>query len=196
MCGRYIANSEDEIVEIREILKQISMRFLSAEIERNAALSDIFPTDKVMIINSSAEITKAKWGIEKWDKKGVIINAKSETFEQSKFFSPFAKNRCVVPAHGYYEWRTVQDKKKVKYVFMNENNRAIFMAGILKPSFQKGEQGELAIITRPAAEEILFIHPRMPLIIKAEQIGQWLSGAISVRELKKQSPGILWKEAV
>ena len=174
MCGRYISNSEEEIMEIREILKQISMRFVNAEV----ALTEIFPTNQVMLINKS-ESALAKWGIEKWDNKGVIINAKSETYEQSRFFGSFADNRCIIPAHGYYEWgKSLASQNKTKYAFTSQEKHGIFMAGIYN------NQGCFSIITKPANENILHIHPRMPLIIRAEQAEEWLSGRLAVGDVE------------
>jgi len=191
MCGRYIANSEDEVMEIREILKQISMRFVLPK-TAEAALSEMFPTNQVMLINKSESVL-AKWGIEKWDNKGVIINAKSETYEQSRFFGSFADNRCIIPAHGYYEWhntasRSLTHKKKIKYAFTSGERHGIFMAGVYN------KQGEFAIITKPAEPKIRFIHDRMPLIIHAEQAADWLNGKISVKGLCEVNSGITWKE--
>jgi len=92
-------------------------------------LTYIYPTNKVFIIDKNSTPAFAKWGLLKCDNKGVIINAKSETYEQSGFF-PFADNRCIIPAHGYYEWLTLQDKKKVNYVFTSKSKYGIFMTGI------------------------------------------------------------------
>ena len=189
MCGRYISNSEAEVMEIREILKLISMRFVLAEYP--AALAEVFPTNRVTIINS-LEPLYAKWGIEKWDKKGVIINARSETYENSGFFKHFAKNRCIIPAHGYYEWRKGEGKTKIKYAFTGGDNHGIFMAGIIKPT---PEQAEFAIITKPAEPEIHFVHDRMPVIVRAEQVGGWLSGQLPMRELCAMNSGIVWEKA-
>jgi putative SOS response-associated peptidase YedK len=192
MCGRYIENSEDEVMEIREILKQISMRLLNVEYNAETVLSDIFPSEKVIIINKAVEMTYAKWGVKKWDNKGIIINAKSETYEQSKFFKPFANNRCIVPAHGYYEWQTLPDKKKIKYVFTSKNKHGIFMAGICKT---EQEHDEFAIITKPAEDEIKFIHDRMPLIIRAEQAGDWLKGTLEIEKFQQEKSYIIWKKS-
>jgi putative SOS response-associated peptidase YedK len=187
MCGRYIANTEEEIMEIREILKQISMR-LASDAEIPNALSEIFPTHEVMFINKAFEMTRAKWGLEKWDKKGIIINARCETYE-SNYFKKFAGNRCVIPAHGYYEWQKTADKSKIKYAFTSNNKHGIFMAGIYN------KNSEFAVITKPAEGNIEFIHPRMPLIIKAEQVENWLTGKAGVRELSEQEIGVLFREA-
>jgi len=183
MCGRYIANSEDEISEIREILRLISARLMT-----NEQLTDIYPTNKVFIIDKNINPAFAKWGLPKWDNKGVIINAKSETYEQSGFFKPFAANRCIIPAHGYYEWLTLQDKKKVKYVFTSKSKHGIFMAGICN------KDGDFAIITKPAEEEIAFIHSRMPMMIGAEQAVDWLGGRLAVREILERKSGVVWQE--
>ena len=181
MCGRYISNSEEEIMEIREILKQISIRFVTKEV----ALTEIFPTNQVMLINKS-ESALAKWGIEKWDNKGVIINAKSETYEQSRFFRSFANNRCIIPAHGYYEWQTMPDKKKIKYAFTSGAKHGIFMCGIYN------KEGKFVIVTKSANENILHIHPRMPLIVRAEQAADWLNRKLTVSDV--EGVGVDWEE--
>ncbi|MCL2697907.1 MAG: SOS response-associated peptidase [Oscillospiraceae bacterium] len=197
MCGRYIANSEDEIMEIREILKQISLRLSYTEVDVSSALAEVFPTHEVMFIHAAgADIisgAKGKFGLEKWDKKGVIINAKSETYENN-YFRQFAKNRCIVPAHGYFEWLKAEDKPrasapKIKYTFTSNDKHGIFMAGIYN------KNNEFAIITKSAEPEISFIHPRMPLIISAAQVEDWLSGKAQISELVKQGSGLLYEKA-
>jgi putative SOS response-associated peptidase YedK len=192
MCGRYIANSEDEIMEIREILKQISMRFINAD-SPTPALTEIFPTNRVMVLTkcqlSTVKCQLQKWGIEKWDKKGVIINAKSETYEQSRFFNPFANNRCLVPAHGYYEWgKSLAAQNKAKYAFTSGAKHGIFMCGI------HDKQGDFTIITKPADENISYIHPRMPLIVRAEQAADWLNGRLAVDDI--ESVGVDREEVI
>jgi putative SOS response-associated peptidase YedK len=84
--------------------------------------------------------------------------------------------------------RTLPDKKKIKYAFTSNDKHGIFMAGIEK-------QGEFVIITKPAEDEMLSIHPRMPLIIPAEQAVDWLNGKLSVNKAIWMKSGIVWKEA-
>ncbi|MCL2018889.1 MAG: SOS response-associated peptidase [Oscillospiraceae bacterium] len=92
----------------------------------------------------------------------------------------------------YYEWETLPDKKKVKYIFTNPDKHGIFMAGIQKLA---QEQDEFVIITKPAESEIRFIHERMPLIIGAEQAADWLSGRLSVGKAVGCKSGIVWEKA-
>ncbi|MCL2638893.1 MAG: SOS response-associated peptidase [Oscillospiraceae bacterium] len=187
MCGRYIANSEDEIMEIREILKQISIRLVETG-GQCPPLQEIFPTHEVMLITAAFELVRGKFGLEKWDKKGVIINARSENYENN-YFRQFAKNRCLIPAHGYFEWQKNEDKTKIKYAIKSREKHGIFMAGIYN------KNNEFAVITKPAELEISAIHPRMPLIIPSAQAEAWLNGQARVMELAEQKSELFFEKA-
>ena len=194
MCGRYIPNTEDEIMEIREILKEISIRLSQSELQNN---EDVYPSKITPAIYMDDEYTimdKAKFGFEKWDKKGVIFNAKSETVTQSKFFNPFIDgNRCIIPAHSYYEWQTMADKQKIKYEFYSEEQDFLLMAGIYR---QNHDNREFVILTKQANESIQTIHPRMPVILQHEYVRDWLNGKLNVSNINdKLDSSIYYKKS-
>jgi putative SOS response-associated peptidase YedK len=198
MCGRYIPSSEFENNEIINILIG-----LKADLSRTSKENlftdgkDVYPTHITPVIyseNGIIQIERIKWGFEKWDGKGVIINAKSETAETGRFFKPYSKNnRCLIPAHGYYEWQTMPDKKKVKYEFGNCSPSGIFMAGLYR---QSKTENEFVILTKNVNPSISFIHDRMPLIIKLNNIQDWLSGSQNMIEYSKEIFNINFKEVV
>jgi putative SOS response-associated peptidase YedK len=180
MCGRYIPNTEEEIMEIREILRAISVRLSQSDNEITPKNDDqVFPTDVVPVIlmsNGQPAVQMVKWGFAKWDGKGVIINAKSENAASSRFFAPFINHyRCVIPAHGYYEWKILPDKTKIKFSFTNEQGGGIFMAGLYRVT---DEGKEFVILTRQADENITDIHDRMPVMLNKEQLSAWLDGSV------------------
>lgn len=198
MCGRYIPNTDFEIKEIRNILSQISNKLSQSEVESLFTDgSDVYPTHLSPIItlhDGKINIDKTKWGFEKWDGKGVIINAKSETAETGRFFKPYAKNnRCLIPANGYYEWLTMPDKKKIKYEFNNNTPTGIFMAGLYR---QNKSESEFVILTRNANPNISFIHDRMPLMIEPTKIQDWLSGSHSIIDYSKEIINVNFIEVV
>ena len=85
-------------------------------------MGEIRPTDKAPIISQGSEgisFESAVFGFKKWDGKGVIINARSETIAEKGMFAKHLKiGRCVVPAGEYYEWtgqNKNQKKKKTKH---------------------------------------------------------------------------------
>lgn len=70
------------------------------------------------------------WGFPKWDGKGVIINAKSETASEKNIKQSLLQRRCVIPSTGFYEWNNA-GKSKEKYLFRSETSPVLYMAGIL-----------------------------------------------------------------
>lgn len=74
MCGRFhlgFSNKETQKI-IRDIPneQQIQLRF-----------GDIYPTSFAPILTAEETIA-ARWGFERFDKKGVLINAQAETVTQ------------------------------------------------------------------------------------------------------------------
>jgi putative SOS response-associated peptidase YedK len=181
LCGRYSTLTEDEVVEIREIIREVSLRIARDDFENYACLdSEIFPTNHAPVITKqvpgAVSFEKLKWGFKKWDGKGVIINARVETLEIKGIFKELlAAGRCVVPAGEYFEWKQV-GKNKVKHFMKDKDGNLLFMVEL----YREGENGrEFVIITKDAYGEVIPIHDRMPVILRADQIELWLSGALS-----------------
>lgn len=181
MCGRYIPNTETEIMEIREILRNISIRLSQSDLNRLKMDGDIYPSALAPVIffqNNLIRIDNFRFGFRKWDNKGIIINARSETVYENKFFGRYMENnRCIIPAHGYYEWKVISGKSKIMYVFTNESKSCMFMAGIYR---QTEDGGEYAILTKNPDKNIEYIHNRMPLMINPDQLAGWMDGSLDV----------------
>ena len=112
-------------------------------------------------------------GFPKFDGKGVIINARSESVaEKYMFRDSFLKRRCIVPSTGYYEW----SKQKEKLRFNLPGQRMLYMAGI----YQNTPEGlRFVILTMEANDSVSPIHHRMPLILTDGMIDAWMA---SLRE--------------
>ncbi len=198
MCGRYIPSTDFEINEIINMFIDMKVD-LSRSAKDNLYTDgkDVYPTHITPVIyyeDGSINIERIKWGFEKWDSKGVIINAKSETAETGRFFAPYAKNnRCIIPAHGYYEWQTMPDKKKIKYEFNNNTPCGIFMAGLYR---QNKAENEFVILTKAANPNISFIHDRMPLMVEPSKMQEWLSGNQYITDYSKEYFNINFKDVV
>lgn len=179
MCGRYIPNTEEEIMEIREILTEISIRISVEEYDNQ----DVYPSKKAPVLYLDKQegiIENASFGFKKWDnEKQRIFNAKSEGVASSRLFAPLIRDkRCIVPAKGYYEWKNLDNNVKEKYTFYNNQSNIIYMLGLYK-----SEEKEFVILTKEADENINDIHHRMPLIIKEEYLEEWLKGKLDINNL-------------
>ncbi|MDR0491515.1 MAG: SOS response-associated peptidase [Oscillospiraceae bacterium] len=180
MCGRYLIEIDEE--ELKEIIAtaEVNARGRSEQFSFAFRGGEIFPGSVVPVIAGNNEVRFMTWGFP-----GIIvnqpphINARSETAAASRTFGEaMASRRCLVPASGYYEWKTRDKKHKVKYKFTLPSG-TMYMAGVYSAD------GRFAILTRSAAPDIVEFHDRMPVILPKSLLGVWL----------RESPHVL-KEAI
>lgn len=176
MCGRYEFSSEEDINEIQTILQEIDADFPEASFKTG----EIFPTGHAPVYTASdgkPGLGVMQWGFPKWDGKGVIINAKSETAAEKRTFSRLLEEkRCVIPSTGFYEWyKKDKVKRKDKYLFQMKDSPMLYMAGLYN-KFQDGEDIRecFVIFTRAANRSIQDIHDRMPVILHKNELENWL----------------------
>jgi putative SOS response-associated peptidase YedK len=176
MCGRYSLTEINKIFRIYNIRER---KFIF-EPRYNLAPSQDAP---VIVEEDGRKVVMMRWGlIPHWAKEPSIgykmINARAETVvSKPSFRRPFQKQRCLVAADSFYEWK-VQDgkKKKTPFRILMKNEEPFVFAG-LWDSWKKPD-GELlksfTIITTNANDFLKPIHDRMPVILKKEDTDKWL----------------------
>jgi putative SOS response-associated peptidase YedK len=188
MCGRYSVLTEDEIIEIREVIREWLLRIVKDDFtEYDRPPGEIRPTNSAPVIlgqgSGGVSFESLRWGFRKYGGKGVIINARSETLTAKGMFSScLTAGRCVVPAGEYYEWESLQ-KTKRKHFVKDKDGNILFMAGLYRHAPDIPEGREFVIITKDACGEVEAIHDRMPVILTASQIEPWLSGRLTPEEI-------------
>ena len=188
MCGRYSVLTEDEIIEIRKILRDWAMKIVKDDFEEyDKEDGEVFPTDHAPVITMGEDgvsFENLRWGFRKWDGKGVIINARVETIQtKSMFAQHLTAGRCVVPAGEYFEWERV-GKEKIKHFVKDREGNLLFMAGLYRDT---KDGREFVIITKEAHGDILKIHDRMPVILRTDQIESWLNGTLAPDEIVSEA---------
>lgn len=177
MCGRYAIFTDQENKEIMEIIRQVN------EKHNNIKLGEIYPTNEAPVILDS-KIDVFKWGFPNFVKKGVIINARSESVEEKRMFkTSFAERRCVIPSTGFYEW-----KGKEKYHFTLPNNPTLYMAGIYN---QFDNENRFVILTTKANKSMENIHDRMPVVLEKNMIKEWIGDYSIAMHILHQKPPML-----
>ena len=182
MCGRYSVLTEDEIVEVRQIIKDISLELAKDSLgEASTEQKEVAPTNTAPVItasNGSLAFEYAKFGFLRWDGRGVIINARAETVkEKAMFKNHIHTGRCVIPASGYFEWKNVDKKTKHKHLIKDRDGNLLFMAGLYRDS--SGGR-EFVIITKSPHGDVTEIHDRMPVILHTDQLESWLDGSMPI----------------
>jgi putative SOS response-associated peptidase YedK len=102
-----------------------------------------------------------------------LINARSETVATKPTFrDAFRSRRCVIPADGFIEWAGPSNDRRPLW-FRPSQVGLLLLAGF----FEEGTAGGLprfVILTMPANETIAAIHNRMPVILRLEDVQDWL----------------------
>ncbi len=170
MCGRYYIAEDDAAEELRQIIKAVNRR--STDVKTSG---EIRPGDTVPVLANSPILQPGayvvRWGYTLPDGK-LLFNARSETAaDKALFHDGMAQRRCLIPATCYFEWEH-RGKEKIKYAIALEGSRMLYLAGIYR---KEGNRAACTILTREPEESIAFIHNRMPVILPAEAIGDWLN---------------------
>ncbi len=186
MCGRYSI-----AVESTEVEEHFRAAFTEPMKPRyNAAPSQKLP----VILNADAgKIVLTPWGIKpewlaKVAKKSGLINVRFETLrDKHTFRADLEKRRCLVPADGFYEWKTLPGGKKVPFRITRKDGKLFAFAGIWQesPEEEEGKGGpapHFAIITTAANALMQPIHSRMPVILDEEREQAWLANKGTSRD--------------
>jgi putative SOS response-associated peptidase YedK len=138
----------------------------------------------VIAEGNGREIRLARWGlVPPWSRDlslgARMINASAETLEERAAYSkPFGSQRCLVPANGFYEWKS-QGAQKQPYKIALRSGGLIAFAGLCeKWTPENGEPIEtFAIITTAASKLVAEVHHRMPVIITPADYQLWLTAS-------------------
>jgi putative SOS response-associated peptidase YedK len=170
---------------------------------------NIAPTQAVAVVGGKPGgarrgLAMLNWGlVPRWsnhpDGGPRPINARSETLlEKPTFRECFQKRRCLLPATGFFEWKTV-GKKKHAYLFRRSDQEPMAFAG-LWDTWTDGvtQLATCSIITVPANELVRPLHDRMPAILPPSDFTAWLSNATPMPDVVTllQSFPADWMEAV
>lgn len=164
MCGRFaLYADESEIVSHFSLSHGFSMR----------SRYNIAPTQTIPVITSwQGKMEFFRWGfIPPWEKEvhaAGYMNARAESItEKATFKQAFISKRCLIPASGYYEWRSIGQQKQPYFISLK--NKPLFaFAGIWS------SHHTCAILTKEAPVNLQSLHPRIPLVIPREFYQSWL----------------------
>ena len=186
MCGRYNF-SQEESDEIREIVREVERR------QRGEfKMGEIYPTNvaPVLVAGDDRPVPELlAWGFPRFDKKGVVINARAETAPDKPMFRKcLEQRRCVIPSTGFYEWAA----DKTKYRFRLPGEDALYMAGLYN---EFAGEPRYVILTTAANESIADVHNRMPVVLPRARIAEWIGGLGAALEILRAVPPMLERTA-
>lgn len=185
MCGRFFLNSTAD---------DLSGTFGVDVRDNFPARYNIAPTQPIALIRMGVEtrargFALARWGfIPSWAKKDYnermgakpLINARGETaHEKPTFRAAMKRRRCLIPANGFYEWKTERGEKQpyaIRPSGAYDQGPLFAFAGIWETALDPdgGEIDTAAIITIAAGPDISGLHGREPVVIRSKDYADWL----------------------
>lgn len=154
---------------------------------------DIHPADLAPVLfagqrGDAIHADLMRWGFPSFDHK-LLINGRAESVLEKKAFSESVLlRRCILPASWFYEW----DREKTKNTFYMPGHETMFLAGIYN---MLENERRFVVLTTEANASMAPVHDRMPLLLKREQIRDWLLDGQATRGLLDWKPGLLEREA-
>ena len=178
MCGRYTLT-----VNVEQIAIQFGVADTSS-IDHEPRYN-IAPTQDILAVvqNSERRLVKLRWGlIPHWAKevnsRYTMINARSETVAEKPSYSvPFEKQRCLILADGFFEWKKNGSQKTPMYIRL-KSGQPFGLAGLWDTWTPKDGSSPIrscTILTTTPNELLEPIHNRMPVILPPEVADTWLT---------------------
>lgn len=167
MCGRFTLTVESIVIEERFGVypHEYQPRF------------NIAPTQKCLVVlqnNSSRLARQMVWGLSL--NNIPVINAKMETLQQKPMFRDnFKRQRCLVPADGFFEWKKATSGK-IPYRITLRTGEPFAFAALwdVRNGANKEIIESFTIVTMPANAIASQIHDRMPLILTKDHEDVWI----------------------
>ena len=180
MCGRFIQCTSGEALAERfhlPIIPDLTPRY------------NVAPSQSVGVIRVThaghREFVALRWGlVPAWSPEPrtaySTFNARAETVaDKPTYRHAFRRRRCLIPADGFYEWRTV-GKRKQPYCIAPTDGEPFAFAGLWERWERDGTVVEsCTIVVTTANATIAPLHDRMPVILARADEARWLDPALT-----------------
>lgn len=205
MCGRYVSPDRAAIERAWQIVRSDGNPF--------ARRFNVQPTTIVAALVRDPDglaLRAARWGlVPRWWKEAkppkFTFNARlEEAAGKPMWREPIRHARCLVPAEGWYEWRTLEHTDprtgeitqiKQPHYIRRSDGRLLAFAGLMSV-WSRPDSGEpqltCAILTTDSSGPVAQVHDRMPVVLPDDAQAEWLDPALTdaatVTSLARERP--------
>ena len=185
MCGRLVSAQPPGVIAAQFEVDEVMIDTLPPRY--NVAPTAVVPA--VASTRSGRRLGAMSWGlVPPWADDPTTgprpINARAETIAEKPLFAEaLVRRRCVVPADGFYEWRTSPDGTKQPFYLSMTDGSLLALAAVWERWERRGAPAlvSCAIVTTPANETVRPLHDRMPAVLTGHALDQWLDPALRDR---------------
>ncbi len=188
MCGRMTLTSSDlgqVLGELKEALGSAGVWPISADDDAaslfrpryNVAPTQLHPV--LRRLRDHANLGFASWGVlARGLGKPPAINARAETVSvKPAFKDALATRRCVIPADGFFEWKSGPDGRQPLW-FHRPDGKLILLAGLFEEGMATGNEpvrARFVVLTTSPNALMAPVHNRMPALLSPSEAADWLA---------------------
>lgn len=148
---------------------------------RDVHITDRGPVVRFNSASGSAELVERRWS---WPSPygSPLFNMRSDGRN-------FARDRCLVPMDGFYEYTKPADpqqRRKDCWLFRPAQGEAFAIAGLLRAHPEVGEA--FTLLTAPPGPDVELYHGRQIVLLPPEKWLEWLDGSGRSSELLVPTP--------
>jgi putative SOS response-associated peptidase YedK len=184
MCGRYSLICIDDLGNRFRVCNPM----IGARSKFNVAPASEMP---VIVRDTEDRVLPMRWGlVPHWTRNlrsaPRPINARAESLREKPMFGPLLRSgRCLVPASGFFEWKTEGSHKVPFYITLSRE--PLFAFAGLFDTWAGPDRSPLLTYTIVTCEPnalLAKVHNRMPVILTRENEERWLGhGPIAPQDL-------------
>lgn len=181
MCGRITLLTYEELLDVVESVEKRTAAGQLAE-QGGAARAQARPNSVIRAIapvDGQLKINELVWGFPLDGGKKTVFNTRIESaLDGSRMWlGPLRDGRCLLPVASFFEPHATETSVsprtgrpiKRQYEFANESGMPLLLASV-------HDGTHLSVVTSEPNASVAPIHPRMPLVLRFEEVETWLYG--------------------
>jgi putative SOS response-associated peptidase YedK len=195
MCSRYhIYLPNGSRITIEEFLEAfpgdpVAVRRWLKQVFNERPRPDIRPREDIPVIAAGGPVKMNWWFVPThvadaaaFRKQYTTFNARIEGAATSRMYRGAWREsrRVVIPMTGYYEWREVPGaRRKQRYELRSTTLPLLFAVGLYETHQDNGQQqATCTMLTQDASPALSEIKDRMPVLIPAHLVEEWLRASV------------------
>lgn len=149
---------------------------LAAELDDEARAAyrpryNVAPSDLHLVlraIEGRSRLMLARWGLPSGVAgRAPLVNARAESAPfKDAFRAAYVGGRCVVPADGFYEWKSLDGTRQPIW-FHRPDGKLLLLAGLW-------QDARFTVLTTAPNADVASVHDRMPAILSPAEAAAWL----------------------
>ena len=175
MCARVTLTIDD----IDEIAGMLDAELSPEDARRYKRRYNVAPSDTHWMLEYGADrrvLVPAKWGYVPTSPPGrarkPLINVRGEQVGSGHGFrEAFASRRCAVVTDGFFEW----NQRREPFWYHRPDGGLVLLAGLFQGAADAEREPRFTVLTTRPNKLISAIHDRMPVIVPAARIDDWLT---------------------